>query len=160
MIQFCFICSGNVCRSPFAEWRARAWLAEQGIDGMVSSCGTLRLSGDEAAPFTLKALQERGIDASEHRSRPMSYFLLREADWIICMEPHHEAAVRHELGGDVDLVKGGIHVITEFHPQAIYRNDAGIYDFVRADWGEYREGIDELEACLLNFLKEIAGTRA
>lgn len=154
--HLCFVCSGNICRSPFAEWRARAWLDERGLNEVrTSSCGTLRISGEAAAPFTIRALADRGIDARAHRSRAMSYFLFREADLIIGMEPHHVDAIEHELGGDTDLVAAGTHVITEYHPHETTRNDAGIYDFVQAPWEEYQEGVEELERCLIQMLQEL-----
>lgn len=153
--QILFVCSGNICRSPAAEGLCRQALEQQNRRGWrVGSCGTLRITGEPAAPYTVRALAERGVDLEDFRSRPMSIFLLREADWIICMEEHHREAVIAELGGDEDLVER-IAVITEFHPDERLRNSAGIYDFVKAPWDEYREGIDELERCVLHLVETL-----
>jgi len=153
--QILFVCSGNICRSPAAEGLCRQALEQHSRRGWrVGSCGTLRIAGEPAAPFTIRALAERGVDLEDFHSRPMSIFLLREADWIICMEEHHREAVIEELGGDVDLVDR-IAVITEFHPEEKLRNSAGIYDFVREPWESYREGIDELERCVLHLVETL-----
>jgi protein-tyrosine-phosphatase len=149
-----FVCSGNICRSPAAEALARLWLDEHGMnDVSTSSCGTLKINGDPAAPFTVKAMAERGADLDKFRSRGMSYFLLREIDLIICLEQHHRFAVIDELGGDIEFVSNGVYVLTEFHPEERYRDDGGIYDFVSAPWDEYREGIKELDACIKHMLE-------
>ena len=151
-----FVCSGNICRSPAAAALARRWLDERGLGHVrTASCGTLRITGEPAAPFSVQALAERGIDLGGHRSRPMSYFLLREADLVVGMEPAHRDLALRELGGDADLVAFGAHVVTEWHPDERHRDDAGIYDFVAAPWEEYREGIAELERCLHGMLAEL-----
>lgn len=153
-----FVCSGNICRSPAAEGLARAWLLEQGLGQVrVSSCGTLGLRDREAAAFTLRALAERGVELMAHRSRPMGHALLRRADLVVVMEAHHRDEVLEELGGDLDLIRHGVHVITEFHPEEPLRNDAGIYDFVAEAWPEYQEGIAELERCVHGLLLHYFG---
>ena len=153
-----FVCSGNICRSPAAEALARDELRRQNRDDVIAeSCGTLGIVGEPAAPYTLRALRERGIDLETFRSRAMSYFLLREADLVIGMETYHRDAARHELGGDLDLVPGGVRGITECHPDERHRDDAGIYDFVQEPWPEYSEGIAELEGCVRCLVKELFG---
>ncbi|MFA7330320.1 MAG: hypothetical protein WC326_04520 [Candidatus Delongbacteria bacterium] len=150
-----FVCSGNICRSPAAMELARLWLTARGrTDVLCESCGTLRITGEPAAPFTRQLLAERGGDLESYRSRPLSYFLLREAQLVVCMEQAHREIVRLELGGDTDLVSHGIHVVTEWHPEERYRDDAGLYDFVKAPLEEYRAGIEELERCVTGMLEE------
>jgi protein-tyrosine-phosphatase len=151
-----FVCSGNICRSPAAMELARLGLARRGrADVECLSCGTLKLVGEPAAPFSVQLLAERGGDLSGHRSRAMSYFLLREADLVVGMEQIHRDLALDELGGDADLVAHGVHVITEWHPDPALRNDAGIYDFVKAPLDEYREGLAELECCVEGLLDEL-----
>ena len=150
-----FVCSGNICRSPAAMELARLWLKARGRnDVLCESCGTMRFTGEPSAPFTRQLLAERGGELETYRSRPMSYFLLREADLVICMEQTHRELVLQELGGDADLVTHGVHVVTEWHPDERYRDDAGIYDFVTAPLDEYREGLLELERCVTAMLEE------
>jgi protein-tyrosine-phosphatase len=153
-MKLLFICSGNICRSPAAEAMARLWLDQHGHSQVeTASCGTLGISGEPAAKGTLRGMKERGVDLSTFRSRGMSYFLLREADMILCLEQHHRDAAVDELGGDIDLVGGGVHVLTEFYPNPDMQNDAGIYDFLRAEPVEYEDGLKEVETCV-HFLLE------
>lgn len=155
-----FVCSGNICRSPAAEALARRGLDARGLGSVATaSCGTLRIAGEPAAEHTVRAMAERGVDLSAFRSRALSHFLLREADLVVCMEPMHREAVLWELGGDADLVSHGVRVITEFHPEERWRNDAGIYDFVQAPWEEYAEGIAELERCVEGLLEDLDAGR-
>ncbi len=154
-MKLLFVCSGNVCRSPAAEAMARKWLDERGHNHVeTASCGTLGFSGEDAASGTKLGMMSRGVDLSAFRSRAMSYFLLRESDWIFCLEAHHRDAVEMELGGDLDLVQG-VHVLTEYHPNEAYRNDSGIYDFLRANPSDYEEGMKEVEDCVHFMLQEL-----
>ncbi|MDP2359534.1 MAG: hypothetical protein Q8O14_02100 [bacterium] len=150
-----FVCSGNICRSPAAEAIARLWLDRHALGQVATaSCGSLRITGEPAAALTVEALARRGVDLRGHRSRPLSHFLLREADLVVGMEPAHREAALWELGGDTDLVPHGVHVVTEYHPEDRFRDDGGIYDFVEAARDEYLEGIAELERCVHRMLEE------
>jgi protein-tyrosine phosphatase len=61
-----FVCEGNLCRSPMAEYLARRTV------GTVTSAGTHAIDGREIHPKALAALAELGIDASDFRSRKLT----------------------------------------------------------------------------------------
>ncbi len=98
-----FVCSGNTCRSPMAERTAR-WLAarlrglplEQSSRTGVRffSAGVNALPGLPASEGATAALREWGLDLSDHRSRPLSPYLLAEADLALCMTRGHLSRVR------------------------------------------------------------------
>ena len=59
MYRICFVCTGNICRSPMAEVVCRAQLAERGLGERVSvdSAGTGDWHvGQPADPRTVAAL--------------------------------------------------------------------------------------------------------
>ncbi|MBR7678700.1 low molecular weight phosphotyrosine protein phosphatase, partial [Streptomyces daliensis] len=59
MYSVCFVCTGNICRSPMAEAVFRARVEEAGLDDLVttSSAGTGSWHvGDPADPRTSAAL--------------------------------------------------------------------------------------------------------
>ena len=65
-----FVCLGNICRSPTAEYVARAEFARAGIDLDVASAGLGDWHiGQGADPRTIAAAREAGFDLSPHRAR-------------------------------------------------------------------------------------------
>jgi protein-tyrosine phosphatase len=92
------VCTGNICRSPMAEWLLRAHLEERGAEANVHSAGTLQWEGAPPAQ-AVAAMQERGIDMSAHRSRALRASLIADADLVLCMTRNHLWAVTtHDPG--------------------------------------------------------------
>lgn len=89
-----FVCTGNTCRSPYAEHMLREQLHRRGVDDIaIDSAGTAARSGGTAAPRILAALAERGIDAGVFRTKPVSPELVQAADLILTAETAHRAVV-------------------------------------------------------------------
>jgi protein-tyrosine-phosphatase len=79
-----FVCAGNTCRSPMAAAIARELL---GPAVRVESAG---VSADEGASATRDAVQvmnERGVDISNHRSRPFHALDFSEFDLLVALSP-------------------------------------------------------------------------
>lgn len=85
-----FVCTGNTCRSPMAEFLGRRILGE-GID--VRSAGVAASPGLPASNHAQFVVADRGGDLSGHRSRPLDGALLEEADLVLTMTRQHRAAV-------------------------------------------------------------------
>jgi protein-tyrosine phosphatase len=86
-----FVCKGNVCRSPYAEMRARAL-------NIPSISRGLETSGDTPAnPVALRIAKERGLDLSEHRSAKYHPNDLTPTDLVLVFEPEHFTAVGRSL---------------------------------------------------------------
>src|SRR5690349_310200 len=85
-----FVCTGNICRSPFAEAMLRKALAEQGKrDVHVGSAGVGALDGT-ASPSALVELAARyGVDMSGHAARAVTHRILEKADKIYVMDSMH-----------------------------------------------------------------------
>lgn len=78
-----FICAGNICRSPYAEARARAL-------GMNAS--SFGLNATDGAPAYWRAIDNaavRGVDLTEHAGRSVAGFQLRPGDLVLGMEIDH-----------------------------------------------------------------------
>ena len=107
------ICSGNICRSPFAEGYLRRRLAQQGRqDVQVQSAGTLGIVGSPASSDSIALAEEAGFDLSEHRSRAVTFDAVDEAGLILVMEEAH----RRELTRLFPEKAGRVHLLSEFHP--------------------------------------------
>ena len=84
------VCTGNLCRSPMAEGLLRHALAERGCSDIeVASVGTWAYVGSPATDQAVETLATKGIDLTEHRSRPVELDELRNADLIVAMTSVH-----------------------------------------------------------------------
>ncbi len=105
-----FVCTGNICRSPFAEGLLRKFVDQKGLKGVdVSSAGLLALPGNSATYLAQQAADvEFGVDLSEHQARPVTEELLKLCDLALVMEKSHEEALLSafpEAAGKVLLLR-------------------------------------------------------
>ena len=93
------VCTGNICRSPAAEFLLRERLGA-GDDVIVESAGTRAMSGRGVAAPMLELLAQRGIDASGHIARQLSRPMLEQADLVLTATRRHraEAAALYPAG--------------------------------------------------------------
>ena len=82
------LCTGNVCRSPTAEFLLRKSLA--GVDVSVQSAGIGAVIDSPAEPLAQKVALSHGLDISSHRSRQVTMDMLKWADLILVMENGHK----------------------------------------------------------------------
>jgi protein-tyrosine-phosphatase len=91
-----FVCTANLYRSPIAEAIFADLLAKlsPSEEWRVESAGIIAPDGLPIAPHALSALQERGIDASSHRTRLLTRDMLEGADLVLVMEMQHKEGLR------------------------------------------------------------------
>lgn len=87
-VHLLFMCTANQCRSPMAAALATDLLARRGVPAAVASCGLLE-AGHPASRGTVKAMERRGLDVSDHRSRQLDEPLVGWATVVITMERRH-----------------------------------------------------------------------
>lgn len=94
MRRILFVCSGNLCRSPMAEYLLQDELKNRGVDGVLAeSAGTIAMDGNKAATLAVSALAAIGVDMSGHRARGLDRRMIDEAGWVVTMERHHMQSV-------------------------------------------------------------------
>src|SRR3712207_2545930 len=76
-----FVCEGNICRSAYAEARAKG----SGFESVSFGLGTQ--GGDESPPLMIQLASEAGLDLAGHRSRSPASVGLESTDLILAMEP-------------------------------------------------------------------------
>lgn len=95
-----FVCTGNTCRSPMAEALCREYLP--GVEALSAGLGTC--AGLPASLGALEAMERRGLNLDHHRSRPLTSYLLADADLILCMSPGHKQTILAGLPEYADKV--------------------------------------------------------
>ncbi|MCP3769311.1 low molecular weight protein-tyrosine-phosphatase [Streptomyces sp. MAR25Y5] len=94
--RVCFVCTGNICRSPMAESVFRAHVTEAGLDGVVEadSAGTDGWhEGDGADPRTVAVLEENGYTA-DHTARRFDPSWFARLDLVIALDTGHLETLR------------------------------------------------------------------
>jgi len=147
------VCTGNVCRSPMAAALAKRMLADRfGCEpeeledrGMeVTSCGTGASGGLPVSRHAAEILAERGLQADDHRSQPMTVDAVLAADYIWVMTRGQGDAARAlapEARGRVTLLDP---------------DGQDIEDPMGGEHGEYRTCLARLERAVARRLEEIA----
>ncbi len=101
-IKFLFVCTGNTCRSPMAEWIFRKYLAKKlhcDVDHLgkmgykVASAGTMDTADQPASNEAIAACAAKGIDIKAHKSRKLASELVEESDFIFVMERAHQKKI-------------------------------------------------------------------
>ena len=88
------VCTGNICRSPVAEYIFGQRLEGSGRwNGRVASAGVDALENQGADATVLGMMRERGFDLAPHRARQLTPEDLRQADLVLVMETHQREAI-------------------------------------------------------------------
>jgi protein-tyrosine-phosphatase len=86
-----FVCTANLCRSPFAEMLCKKKLSNTNMKINVSSCGINACVGYSALPEAIElAKEDFNIDLAGHLSKPFSENLAQNNDLIVVMERLHK----------------------------------------------------------------------
>lgn len=147
-----FVCTGNMCRSPMAEYMLRARLPEES-KWIVASAGTMAGDGFDATANAVDVLREIGIDMSAHRTRAIRPEMIAEASVIVAMTQDH-------LDGVLTLAPGAkkkVFLMRSFDSSADTRD---VPDPVGWDIDVYRGTREMFSGALpglLEFLGELEG---
>jgi protein-tyrosine phosphatase len=89
-----FLCTGNICRSPFAEGFFTKLVVTKGLDGIsADSAGILALPGNSATHMAQRVASEYHVDLSGHKAKSVSKDLVAESDLILVMEKPQEKSL-------------------------------------------------------------------
>ena len=117
-VRVCFVCLGNICRSPTAEGVLRAIVAEAGLERrvVVDSAGTAAYhSGEPADPRSARAARERGVRL-EGVARQFGPRDFQRFDYVLAMDRENQTALL-ALAPDPDAA-ARIHLLRSFDPEA------------------------------------------
>lgn len=87
------VCTGNICRSLFAERVLAKEIASRGGRALVTSAGVSARHGRAVPKEMLAVLRESGFDGSDHSPRQLSLDLVSKADLILTATVDHRREV-------------------------------------------------------------------
>lgn len=101
MIKILFICHGNICRSPMAQYVLAELAARRGLAVAADSAATSTEElGNGVHPGTRRKLAAEGIPCGGHRARQLRRADYEAYDWLIGMDGANVRNMLRILGGD------------------------------------------------------------
>ncbi len=93
-VKIIFVCTGNTCRSPMAQFLLESLLAKNhNTDIKVLSAGIAAYSPHPISEHARTLLSERNIDASYHRATLFTPKLVDQNSLILTMSSSHTQAI-------------------------------------------------------------------
>lgn len=109
MIKVMFVCHGNICRSPMAEFLFKDMVKKLGIADKfkITSSATSTEEiwngiGNPVHPGTVKKLSLLGISCSDKRAVQITKADYQYYDYIICMDNMNLRNIHRICGEDID----------------------------------------------------------
>ena len=105
MTKILFICLGNICRSPMAEFVMKDLVAKAGLSDkfeIASAATSTEEIGNPPHHGTVAKLHEVGIPVVDHRARQVRRAEYGNWDHIVYMDTENERGLRRIFGDDPD----------------------------------------------------------
>ncbi|MHA1688995.1 MAG: arsenate reductase/protein-tyrosine-phosphatase family protein [Promethearchaeota archaeon] len=150
-----FVCAGNTCRSPFAEYFAK-WLKqnkykEQLKNMQFDSAGIYHYYETPQAG-TVAYLKIKGIDISDFRAKKVTEELLEKQDLILTFEKkHHSDKLLRKFKHLKDLDKK-VHLLLEFVGET---ENLEIPDPFHFEEKEYQETLKKIEEAVIKAIEKV-----
>lgn len=101
MIKIMFVCHGNICRSPMAEFIFKSIVNERGGDFIISSAATSSEEiGNPVYPPAARILSQHGIRCKGKTAVKFNALDYECYDIIVCMENYNIRNLMRIIGSD------------------------------------------------------------
>ena len=152
MIKVLFVCHGNICRSPMAEFVMKDLVKKAGLEAGIAAASAAATSeelGNPVYPPARRKLAEHGIGCAGKTARLLTRGDYGRYDLLIGMDAENLRDMRRICGGDPE---GKIHPLMEYagRPGAEVADPWYTRDF-EATWRDVEAGC----AGLLEQLKKL-----
>ena len=114
MKRILFVCHGNICRSPMAEFVMKDLVRKAGLENqfqIASAATSTEEIGNPVYPPARRKLAEHGISCAGKTARQLTQADYDEYDLLIGMDQANLRNIRRICGGDPE---GKIHLLLEY----------------------------------------------
>ena len=114
MVKILFVCHGNICRSPMAEFVMKDLVKQAGRAAeftIASAATSTEEIGNPVYPPARRKLAEHGISCSGHAARQLRREDYGRWDLLVGMDRANLRNMERICGGDPD---GKLHLLMEF----------------------------------------------
>ena len=144
MKKLLFVCHGNICRSPMAEFVMKALVQEQGLSycyEIASAATSTEEIGNPVYPPARRMLAAHGISCAGKTARQMTKQDYAYYDLLIGMDHANLRNMRRICGGDPD---GKLHLLLDYTNRPGEVADPWYTDDFQATWEDVTEGCQGL----------------
>ena len=158
MTKILFVCLGNICRSPMAEFVMKDLVKKAGLASQfrIESAATSREEiGNPVYPPARRKLSEHGIACGGHAARQLTKRDYDECDLLIGMDSANLRNMHRICGGDF---AGKLHLLMDYtdHPRDVA--DPWYTEDFESTWRDVLAGCQGLLKELLQERGEQNGT--
>ena len=149
MIKILFICHGNICRSPMAEFYMKDLVQKQGLADLfeiASAATSTEEIGNPVYPPARKKLAEHGIGCEGKTARQMRKKDYESWDYLIGMDTANLRNINRICGGDPE---GKISLLMDYTERPGSVADPWYTRDFEATWRDVEEGCQGLLRFLL-----------
>ena len=154
MKNILFVCTANICRSPFAEKAFEALLKKKKV-GLVKvhSAGVDAIPGIRSPLRAIQIADELSVDLSGHTSRFLYPNMVEEADIIPVMDVYHRDRILEISPGSSDRIRLLGSYSSVCHSSI--PEEMEIPDPYRLTLFHYRSSYSLIRDCVNNLYEEI-----
>lgn len=102
-ISIIFVCHGNICRSPMAEFIMKNLVAKNHLSSrflITSAAATREEIGCDMYPPAKRMLTAKGVPYAKHAAHLFTKEEYEEADYVIAMDEENLEDLHYLTGGD------------------------------------------------------------
>ncbi len=151
MTKVLFICHGNICRSPMAEFVMKDMVKKAGLEKdfhITSAATSTEEIGSPVYPPARRKLAEHGIRCDGHSARKLTNRDYDKYDLLIGMDQANLRDMYRICGGDY---AGKLHLLLDFTNRPGDVADPWYTDDFKATWRDVSEGCQGL----LEYIQEM-----
>ena len=144
MIRILFICHGNICRSPMAEFVMKDIVSKAGMSSqfeIASAATSTEELGNPVYPNARRKLAEHGIGCDGKTARQLTGFDYTHYDLLVGMDSANIRNMQRICGGDPD---GKIRLLMEYAGQSRDVADPWYTRDFEATWQDVLSGCTAL----------------
>lgn len=144
MLRILFVCHGNICRSPMAEFCLKDMAKKSGVSGSLeigSAATSYEEIGNPVYPPAKRKLAEHGIGCAGKTARRMTKGDYERYDLLIGMDDENIHNMRRICGGDP---KGKIRLLLDWTGRPGNVADPWYTGDFEATWRDVSEGCSKI----------------